>query len=300
MPDHDDRVTRPDPDQLRPHADGDLPPSDPRYDPPAVSRIAWIGLVALLVAVAAGLWFWLRDDSADPAPVAATTTTPADPVERRAAALTGLGIGEPDPDLPSLSQLDGYVRPLLAALSRRPELAALLATDDLVRRFVVSVDAIGRGATPARQVQAVAPRESFAVRTEGGSVVIAPSSYARYDGLVRLVEDMDPQRLARLYGQLKPRLEEAHRELGVDGTFDDAITRALAHLLDTPRIPAAPRVQPGKGTNYLYADADLERLSAAQRQLLRLGPDRAARVKAKLRAFADALGVPADRLSANS
>lgn len=300
MPDHDDRVTRPDFDRLRPHADGDLPPGDPVLDPPAVSRFAWLGLVALLVVVAAGLWFWLRDDPAAPAPVAETATTAAEPVERRAAAVKGLGIGEPDPDLPPLSQLDGYVRPLLAALSRRPELAALLATDDLVRRFVVSIDAIGRGATPARQVQAVAPREPFAVRNDGGTVVIAPSSYARYDGLVRLVEDMDPQRLARLYGQLKPRLEDAHRELGVDGTFDEAVTRALAHLLETPAIPAAPRVQAGKGTNYLYADAEIERLSAAQRQLLRLGPDRAARVKAKLREFAGALGVPSDRLSATS
>jgi hypothetical protein len=300
MPDHDDRVTRPDLDQLRPHADGDLPPTDPVRDPPAVSRFAWIGLVALLVVVAAGLWVWLRDDPAAPVPVAEAPTTAAEPVERRAVSQTGLGIGEPDPDLPPLSQLDAYVRPLLAALSRRPELAALLATDDLVRRFVVSVDAIGRGATPARQVRAVAPREPFAVRSDGGALVIAPSSYARYDGLVRLVEDMDPQRLARLYGQLKPRLEEAHRELGVDGTFDDAMIRALTHLLDTPTIPAAPRVQVGKGTNYRYADADLEQLSAAQRQLLRLGPERAARVKARLREFAGALGVPSERLSANS
>lgn len=300
MPDHDDRVTRADPDQLRPYADGDLPP-DPVHDPPAVSRFAWIGLVVLLLVVAAGLWFFLRDATPAPASSAAEpAATDAAPVERPVAGAAGLGVGEPDPDLPPLSQLDAYVRPLLAALSRRPELAALLASDDLVRRFVVSVDAIGRGATPARQVQAVAPREPFAVRRDGGAAVIAPSSYARYDGLVRLVEDMDPQRLARLYGQLKPRLEEAHRELGVAGTFDDAITRALAHLLDTPVIPAAPRVQPGKGTNYLYADADLERLSAAQRQLLRLGPERAARVKTKLRAFALALGVPPDRLSATS
>lgn len=300
MPDHDDRVTRADPDQLRPYADGDLPLPDPVHDPPAVSRFAWIGLVVLLLVVAAGLWFWLRDVTPDPAPAAETSASDTAPIERPAAGTTGLGIGEPDAALPPLSELDGYVRPLLAALSRRPELAALLASDDLVRRFVVSVEAIGRGATPARQVQAVAPREPFAVRAERGSVVVAPASYARYEGLVLLVEDLDATRLARLYGQLKPRLEEAHRELGVDGTFDASMTRALVHLLDTPSVPAAPRVVAGKGTNYLYADAELERLSAAQRQLLRLGPERAERVKATLREFALALGVPADRLSASS
>lgn len=299
MPDHDDRVTRPDLDQLRPRADGDLPAGDAVHDPPAVSRFAWLGLLILLVVVAVGLWFWLRDAPA-PAPPVQTAGPASAPVERRAAAPVGLGIGEPDASLPSLDALDAYVRPLLSALSNRPELAALLATDGLVRRFVVSVDAIGRGATPARQVQAVAPREPFAVQRDGGAIVIAPRSYARYDGLVRLVEDLDPQRLARLYGQMKPRLEEAHRELGVEGTFDEAITRAIVHLLDTPSVPPAPRVEPGKGTNYLYADPTLERLSAAQRQLLRLGPERAERVKARLREFALALGVPSDRLSAAS
>ena len=35
-----------------------------------------------------------------------------------------------------------------------------------------------------------------------------------------LDQRLDPERLARIYGRLKPRLEEAHAELGVEGTFD--------------------------------------------------------------------------------
>ena len=74
------------------------------------------------------------------------------------------------------------------------------------------------------------------------------------------------------------------------------MTRALAHLLETPEVPATARLRQGKGTNYVYADPTIERLSPAQRQVLRLGPDGARRVKATLRAFATALGVPPDRL----
>ncbi len=148
--------------------------------------------------------------------------------------------GQPDPNLPALGNLDGYVRPLLAALSSRPELAALLASDGLVRRFAVSVEAIARGASPAGQVRAVAPRAPFQVQQEGGHMVVNPASYERYDGLVALVEDMEPGQLARLYGRLKPRLEEAYAELGAGGTFDDAMTRTIRHLLATPALPAAP------------------------------------------------------------
>ena len=59
-------------------------------------------------------------------------------------------------------------------------------------------------------------------------------------------------------------------------------------------------MQPARGTNYAYADERFEGLSAAQRQLLRLGPDRARRVQERLRAFGIALGIPADQLRPRS
>lgn len=270
-------------------------PESVRFTEPTQSRAPWYLLVILVVAIGAGLWWWARTT---PTPLAPTTARPDATAEPPASTESrrSLGIGDPDPNAPGLSDLDGYVRPLLSALSTRPELAALLATDDLVRRFVVSVETIARGASPAAQVRAVAPRGDFAVRSAGGATVIDPSSYARYDGLVRMVEDLEPEALARIYGRLKPRLDEAYAELGVPGTFDETMARAIRHLLDTPELPASARVQPAKGINYAYADEALEELSSAQRQLLRLGPDRAARVKARLRRFGLALGIPPDRL----
>lgn len=284
-------------DRLRGRDDGREPLQEPLRDYKPDNRLAWMGFLVLLAVVAIGLWLWGPRSTQSPSE--AVGRVPVDEVvERAAPEMRGLGVGEPDADLPALGDMDGYVRPMLSALSRRPELAALLATDGLVRRFVVSVEAVARGASPAGRVRAVAPRGAFQVQSRGGEDVIDPASYARYDGLVALVEDLDPQQLARVYGRLKPRFEEAYAELGVDGTFDQAMARALAHLLQTPAVPASPRVQPGKGTNYTYADSALERLSPAQRHLLRLGPERAERVKARLRAFAAALGVPADRLPA--
>lgn len=261
------------------------------------SRAPLIGLAVLLVAVCLGLWWWQPRRASAPAVARSPGTPTAVAPAAQPAELPGLGIGAPDPNLPAVGELDEYVRPLLAALSSRPELVALLATDDLVRRFVVSVEAVARGASPAAQVRAVAPRGAFRVTGQAGATVIDPASFARYDGLVRMVEDLEPEDLARIYGRLKPRLEEAHAELGVAGTLDQVMTRAIRHLLDTPELPPSARVQPARGPTYAYVDSALEGLSSAQRQLLRLGPAGAARVKAHLRRFGQQLGIPPERLA---
>lgn len=259
------------------------------------NRLAWIGLIALVVVIGGALWWWAPSPTQSPAE--SVGRVPLEEVAPPQSPTTSrLGVGEPDANLPALGELDAYVRPLLAALSARPELAALLTSDGLVRRFVVSVEAIGRGASPARQVAAIAPRGSFEVQQRGDEFVISPASFARYDGLVRLVEDLDPDQLARLYGRLQPRLDDAWAELGVPGTFDEGITRAIQHLLQTPIPPADARVEQAKGTNYAYRDPQFEGLSSAQRQLLRLGPQNARRVQERLRAFGIALGIAAGEM----
>ena len=50
-------------------------------------------------------------------------------------------------------------------------------------------------------------------------------------------------------------------------------------------------VEPDGGL-WAFSDPAVERLSPAQKHLVRMGPDNAALVQAKLRELADALGVP--------
>lgn len=278
----------PDLDRLRPGDEAPAePPYEPTYEPTSRSLWPWLGLAVVTAIILGAAWTLRRAPAPAPTASVASPTVEA-PVSRPAT--PDLGIGEPDPNLPSLDGLDAYLRPLLGALSSRPELTRLLASDDLIRRFVVSVDRITRGESPARQVRAIAPTGAFSVRPRGNSLEVAPASLARYDGIVGLVEDLDPQRLARIYGQIKPRLDEAYAELGTGTSFDEAMARALEHLLAAPLPPASIEVAPGKSVNYVYVDPALEARSPAQRHLMRLGPERMARVQAKLRAFASAIG----------
>ena len=123
-----------------------------------------------------------------------------------------------------------------------------------------------------------------------------PASYERYTPLADAVASVDPAGSARLYATLKPRIEEAYRELGVEEPlFDHALERSIVLLLKTPVIEGPVAVTPD-GIGYAFADARLEGLTAAQKQLLRMGPQNTRTIQRTLRAIGLALGIPPDRL----
>lgn len=199
-------------------------------------------------------------------------------------------------DLPPIDLTDPVVRELLRGLSSRPELAAWLATDGLVRNFVATVDTIANGTTPAPHLRRLAPSRPFVAEPRGAGFVIDPRSYARYDGIAETAASLDADRLARAYATLRPRLQEAYRDLGYpDGNFDAAMERAIVRLLRTPRVEPDATVRQAP-VLYKFTDERLESLSAAQKQLLRMGPRNMAIVQDKLREFGRALGIPAERL----
>lgn len=250
----------------------------PRSSAPAV--IAAVVVAALL---AGGVWFYrARRAPSGPAAGSGTATAPAP-----AAAL-----GESPavvPELPPLDQMDPYVRQLFANLATHPELAKWLATDDLVAGIATAIDKLAQGQSPARDLGPLRPTQGFATSRRGGVVTAAPSGYARYAPVVDAVAAVDPARLAAAFTTLRPRLIEAWVAQGRPaGSFDDAVRRAIETVASTPDVPADAALVPGVG-GMAYADPSLEKLPAAQKHLLRMGPDHARRVRDAARAFGAAL-----------
>jgi hypothetical protein len=187
-----------------------------------------------------------------------------------------------DIDLPPLPQTDPIVRELVGRLSSHPTIAAWLATDRLIENFTIVTLAIAEGRTPARSLRAVAPRGRFRTSGSGEELFVDVRSYERYNPHGDAVAALDAAGTASLYLTLKPRITEAYRALGYpEGDFDRVLERALGVLLATPELDDKVALRP-KGVNYAYSDADLEALSAAQKQFLRLGPRNARAVRAKL------------------
>lgn len=263
-------------------------PSRSAEPPPPRSSAVWvIGAGAALLAALGALWYFgTRASAPPPAPSKAVEQTTVD-LPRRAA--------EPGDkiDLPPLDQTDALIRTLVERLSSHPAVAAWLTTKGLIRNATVTVVNIADGETPAKHLAPLKPKGTFPVRASGGVTWIDPAAYRRYDAIGDAVDGLDARGVARLYATIKPRIDDAYRDLGgADANFDRTLERAIVTLLRTPTVDGDVQVVPGKKMTYAYANASLEELKPAQRQLLRMGPRNVRLVKAKLRAIAGFLGIP--------
>jgi Protein of unknown function (DUF3014) len=253
-----------------------------------------LAAVATIVIGAAAVLTWLllpRKPAETPPPSAA-----AAPAVEPSASPEASPEASPPVSLPGLDASDALVRDLAKGLSSRPELAAWLATDALVRKFVAVVDNVADGASPAPHLKFLAPKDRFRAAGDGFRFTLDPKGYDRYDTVAQVVASLDAAGSARLYGTLQPLLTEAYRDLGYpQGDFSATLERAIARLVRTPVVEKPIALVP-HGLSYRFAEPKLESLSAAQKHLLRMGPRNQSMIQSKLREIAAALGIPAERL----
>jgi hypothetical protein len=200
----------------------------------------------------------------------------------------------PGETLPPLERADPVVAARLSELFGRRAVQSQLVTDSFVNRFAATVDNLARAhASPSMWPVERAPGR-FAVETVDGRTVIAAQNAERYTPFVALVERMDLARAVDVYSRLYPLFQRAYEMLGYPtGYFNARLVQVIDHLLQAPEPaqpvevrllevqgPAAPFTQPW--LHYEFADPALESLSAGQKLLVRVGPDNARRLKARL------------------
>jgi hypothetical protein len=191
--------------------------------------------------------------------------------------------GAPTEPLPSLAESDKPLAEGLAAAIEHDAIARWLIPQDLVRRIVVTVDNLPRKSYAQRLSPLKPVPGAFAVAGSGAQRKIAPQNAARYTPLVRAFDAVNSEKLVALYVRFYPLFQEAYREQGYPNAyFNDRLVEVLDLLIATREMPgqlalAQPKVL------YEYADPALEALPSGQKILLRIGPENAARVKAKLR-----------------
>jgi Protein of unknown function (DUF3014) len=241
-------------------------------------RARWI-IVVVLAAVAVGVGAWLLTRGHGEV-TTAQVPTPATPPEQPAAEA-----------LPPKDQTDPVVRETISQLCAAPGLAALLVSDDLVRRVVTAVDNVSRGEAPTSQLPSLAPSGPFKVVRHGRRLVVDPRGYQRWNRVTSVLAAVDMRRCAGVFAKLSPMFTRAYAEIGPRGrTFDDALSQAIKRLTAVP-VPKGDLVVVQHVT-YRYEDPTLEALPAADKQLLRLGPKNMQLVQQKLRELASALKLP--------
>ncbi len=248
-------------------------------------RSLWPWLIAAVLLVAAVLAWWLwsqrHQQGAEPPPAAAEPTAQSEPPAP-----------EPEPpfELPALAQSDEIVARLVGALSAHPELTRWLAHEALIERFVAATDNIAEGRSPRSHFEFAAPKKGFRTVERGGELTIDPSSYQRYDTIAAIIRSLDTTGSVQLIGQLEPLFDQAYADLGYpQGNFRATLIEAIDALLAVP-VRETPIELKAKITSYEFSDPKLEKLTAAQKHLLRMGPNNIQGIQAKLRELRTALG----------
>ena len=249
-------------------------------------KFAWVVGAVVAAAVAAGGWYWYSGRL-----TSAPEPAPARPVAPQPAANAAPPIEHPVPGqgaataLPALNDSDTVVHDSLVGVFGRESVEQFLVPQNIVRHIVVTVDNLPRHKV-AVELRPVKSTSGQALTTTQGEVtVLSEANFARYAPLTRVVQRTDVKALAALYERLYPLFQQAYEDLGYPGKyFNDRLVAVIDNLLQTPEVPAPiPVVQPK--VFWEYADASLENRSAGQKLLIRMGPQNARVIKAKLRDF---------------
>jgi len=264
-----------------------------------------LGILLLVLAIVAG-WFLTRPPELSVPPVAPPVGTaeppPAAmpgpqappqaefPIDR--VVISGEGTeeaparqaapgGESEP-LPPLDASDERVSRWVSAVVAG-QVRELVAGSGLVRRVVATVDNLSRERASVRLWPVATAHGLPVVDKRGGEILLAPANAARYKAFVELAETADVDALVAGYKALYPVFQEAYRELGYpSGNFNDRLVGVIDHLLAAPEVEGPIRLVQPK-VIYQFADPQLEALSAGQKVMVRIGPDNARRIKARLR-----------------
>jgi hypothetical protein len=267
-----------------------------RYDSDLPSPWRGVILAVLAAALAAGLYFYFRPGETPAPPIA--PLPPPQPVASPAP--------EPEPAIRfpieqaqqstkppaalTLQDSDAAANASLSQLFGSKALAQLFRMDNVVRRIVATVDALPRDKASQRIMPIKPVGGQFIVAAGAdGNAVIAPENAVRYDALVQLAARVDSKALVSAYVSHYPLFQQAYRELGYPKAyFNDRLIAAIDSLLATPDMPGPVALTQPK-VMYEFARPELEALPAGQKMMLRMGPENARTVKAKLRELRQAL-----------
>jgi hypothetical protein len=265
-------------------------------------RTLWMVSALWLGLLVAGLYAWQRQSTPAPAapasaPQALAPAPDAAPAAPAASAIrfpidTGASAPRPAPN--SGAGAPNSVADALVDTLGRKAVLEFLNVDAFAHRVAATVDNLARAHAPARLWPVHPTAGRFATQQMGEGAVIGAENSRRYGVFVKWVDSLDMKGVAGLYRQLYPNFQIAYEALGYPGRyFNDRVVDVIDHLLETPSVdePLAVKladikgpIQPARPWVIVeFADASLESRSAGQKLLLRMGPDHAGTLKAKLR-----------------
>jgi hypothetical protein len=244
-----------------------------------------LAIVISVVVIAAGVLFYYYVLDREPQPEATPEVAEPQPMSNEEPAEEII-----EPLDVVLDESDDIVRTLVSELSSHPTLVRWLMTDNMIRKFVAAVDNIANGESPRAHIGFFEPSGDFRVIKRHGERILDPRNFRRYDLIKDVFTSFDTEGFVKVYKQLTPAIQEAYRDLGYqEADFHSTLNKAFLELYKVPVVEDSIKLKEEVVT-YQMLDPRLERLTPAQKHLLRMGPENVRAIQAKLEEMAQALG----------
>ena len=184
--------------------------------------------------------------------------------------------------LPKLDESDDDIRDAVADIPLGNAGQQYLMASNLIERSTSVVYLLVQGEVPYKLLPIARPKEAFPIADDGTQVTVFAGGFARYDALAQWLMSLDVEALAEALARFTPLFREAWSYYGEEAeAFDFAVISALDMIASTPDVDLAGARLVRKEAVWLYEDPAIEGLPAIQKQVLRMGPDNSAIVKAK-------------------
>ena len=244
-----------------------------------------VGVAALIFVLAAAGVYYMRSRN-QPLPAAPGVPTAVAPSS------TEPGIAHPLPQgagnagaaapLPELADSDAPLRDALGQISSADAVKDFLVPQDLIRKMVVTIDNLPRQKIAVEKRPVNPTSGSFLANGDELHATLDQRNFERYKPMVAAISQLDAKQLGALYIHYYPLFQESYQNLGYpNGYFNDRLVEVIDNLLATP-TPAGPIQLVRPNVMYTYADPALEGRTAGQKLLIRMGPENAKAIKAKL------------------
>lgn len=154
-----------------------------------------------------------------------------------------------------------------------------------LRHLVAAAQLVADGESPRSALPFLAIPGAF--KASEDDRFIAPESYARYDVIARVAGAIDAAAAGDAYSKFRPFLDSAFSEIGRPGkAIDEVLSSAVMRVVNV-KFPEGEVELVPKGAVYAFKDPALEGLSAAEKQVLRMGSKNGSVLQNQLRVFAE-------------
>lgn len=183
-----------------------------------------------------------------------------------------------------LNKSDGAV--VSAGRDISEALAIILTPAEQIRKWVVFVDSAADGELMSAHRPFAIDIGKFKTFGEDGDETLSKQNFDRYKSLIDLVTAIPVEKMAYYLKRWDSLFQEAYKELGKSGNFEQRLLMAFDQVLITTPLKSLPDLS-RTSVMYKYTDVRLESATGIQKLMWRIGPDNMARLQLYIQSLRD-------------